>query len=233
MWAPDGLVTGQAALHHWGASRIPAAIDVVVPSAVTRTPPSGVRLWRSDRATRIFADDGIRLVEPGVATIHAGARADPSRRTGVILDAVREGAVTATAGELAAAAHPRLRGRAALLEVLALARRGVSSVLEHRARTEVFTGPAWRELEWQVPLSLGGRRVVADVLHRQSRVVVELDGARYHSDDRARRRDIERDALLAGEGYLTIRFTWEDIDSRPHWCRQRVAAAIGASRRSH
>lgn len=230
LWLPQGVITGQAALRAWGGSLTPDTVDVLVPASTARRAVPGVRLWRSSRKARVFTHEGMPLTSPALASIHAWARAQHHVRVGVMLDTIRERVASVALIEAEAVAHTRLPGRAELLALLELARGGVTSALEHRARTRVFTGPRWRDIEWQARLTVGGRRAVVDMLHRSSRVVIELDGARYHSDDRARRRDIERDLLLAGAGYLTIRLTWEDVTRRPQWCRDRVTDAIRARR---
>ncbi|WP_159448769.1 endonuclease domain-containing protein [Demequina sp. NBRC 110053] len=122
----------------------------------------------------------------------------------------------------------RIPDRDGLLKVVALAREGVQSMLEYIAATEVFHGPEWRDWERQGAIAVGGRVLHPDMVHRASRIAIELDGARHHSDDGQRRRDIERDALLASVGFMVIRLTWEDITRRPEWCRRRVREALAA-----
>jgi very-short-patch-repair endonuclease len=65
-----------------------------------------------------------------------------------------------------------------------------------------------------------------DFYHEPSKLAVELDGSRYHSEDGARRRDIERDAELAAIGILTIRFSFQDVTERGAWCRRKVLDAV-------
>lgn len=57
------------------------------------------------------------------------------------------------------------------------------------------------------------------------RVVVEVDGYRYHHTRRAFERDRERDAILATAGLQTLRFSHRQVVDRP----QAVAAAIRSS----
>jgi very-short-patch-repair endonuclease len=51
--------------------------------------------------------------------------------------------------------------------------------------------------------------VEADLLWEEARLVVELDGRRYHAH--RPRRDAERDALLVAAGYRVRRFGWGDV----------------------
>ncbi|WP_284327264.1 endonuclease domain-containing protein [Demequina litorisediminis] len=100
--------------------------------------------------------------------------------------------------------------------------------LSLRARRDVFAGKRWERWERQGAVTIGTRTVRVDMLHRKARLAVEFDGARFHGDDSQRRRDLERDALLAGAGFTTMRFTWEDIAQRPQWCVTRVLEALRA-----
>ncbi|MDN4481456.1 endonuclease domain-containing protein [Demequina muriae] len=163
---------------------------------------------------------------PEVAVLHAWAVAPAHDRTALLLDVLRVSRLDAATVRGALAMAPRLRARNDLLRVRATAELGVTSYLEYIAHTEVFAGGRWAECEWQARIRVATRTLTVDMVHRASRVVVEFDGRRYHSDDRARRRDLERDALLAAMGYTTIRLTFEDITRRPAWCATMVRNAI-------
>jgi hypothetical protein len=56
-------------------------------------------------------------------------------------------------------------------------------------------------------LRIGGRRLVPDFVLRDERVVVEVDGYGFRGDRRSFESDRARDALLAGAGWLVLRFT--------------------------
>jgi very-short-patch-repair endonuclease len=58
----------------------------------------------------------------------------------------------------------------------------------------------------------------------EGRVVVELDGFAYHHDRHAYREDRRRDRELAAQGYIVLRFTWEDVVGDP----ARVVESVGA-----
>jgi hypothetical protein len=75
---------------------------------------------------------------------------------------------------------------------------------------------------------------IVDILFADSRVVVEIDGRAYHSDDIAFQRDRTRQNRLIGGGYRVLRFTWDDVVSRPDevvaLVRQALAGRASGSR---
>jgi len=50
-----------------------------------------------------------------------------------------------------------------------------------------------------------------DFLFAAERLVVEVDGYRFHRSRRAFERDRERDALLAAAGYRVLRFSYDQV----------------------
>jgi very-short-patch-repair endonuclease len=67
-----------------------------------------------------------------------------------------------------------------------------------------------------------------DVLFRQQRVIVELDGYDFHAGRAAFERDRERDANLLAAGYRTIRITWERLQRAPEREAARIMAILNA-----
>jgi very-short-patch-repair endonuclease len=54
-----------------------------------------------------------------------------------------------------------------------------------------------------------------DCLWREAKVIVELDGRRFHGGAMARDADRRRDNRLFAGGWTVLRFTWWDIQERP------------------
>ncbi len=76
-----------------------------------------------------------------------------------------------------------------------------------------------------LPRPLMGARVAGyevDALFPAQRLIVELDGWRYHSDRDAFERDRNRDADTLAAGFGTVRITWERILSTPSGEAQRL-----------
>ncbi|MFL5861948.1 MAG: DUF559 domain-containing protein [Solirubrobacteraceae bacterium] len=65
----------------------------------------------------------------------------------------------------------------------------------------------------QLNVTLFGREV--DALFAEEKVIVELDGWRFHQDHSSFESDRERDATAAEHGYLTIRITWARLRDDP------------------
>jgi len=80
----------------------------------------------------------------------------------------------------------------------------------------------------QFLVPVGGRRLRLDRAWPEVKLAVELDGARFHTDPEARRRDLGRDAALASVGWVVLRFTYADVLRDPDGVRARVLAVYRA-----
>jgi very-short-patch-repair endonuclease len=65
-----------------------------------------------------------------------------------------------------------------------------------------------------------------DLLWREARLVVEVDGYAYHSGRAAFERDRLRDAELQAKGFTVMRVTWKQIVSEPEALLVRLALRI-------
>jgi hypothetical protein len=72
-----------------------------------------------------------------------------------------------------------------------------------------------------------------DFLWRAKRLVVEVDGYGFHRSPSKFEDDRERDVMLTLAGWNVMRFTWEQVTTRPKWVADavKVRAARLASRR--
>ncbi len=134
-----------------------------------------------------------------------------------------------TVGSLAAvlAGPGPARGRAKLARVIATGAAPTQSELED-AVLDLVLGGAFAHPDVNVPLLIGGRRIVPDLRWPRERLVVEADGP-HHDDPLARADDAERQALLEASGERVVRVTWEQAIARPRQTRERIGAA-GAPR---
>ena len=73
-----------------------------------------------------------------------------------------------------------------------------------------------------------------DFVYRAERVVIEVDGRRWHSADLDREADARRQARLQAAGWTVLRFTWRQLTKEPDLVISvlaRVLAAGGANTR--
>src|SRR4051794_19480349 len=64
-----------------------------------------------------------------------------------------------------------------------------------------------------------------DVLYRDRRLVVELDGFAFHRTRAAFERDRRKDAALTVAGFRVLRFTWRQLEHEP----ERLVAAVASA----
>jgi very-short-patch-repair endonuclease len=69
-----------------------------------------------------------------------------------------------------------------------------------------------------------------DLLWWQQRLVVEVDGYRFHSTRAAFERDRRKDADLQAAGYRVLRFTWRQITKESDAVIARLAQALSRGR---
>jgi len=60
-------------------------------------------------------------------------------------------------------------------------------------------------------ISIDGGSVQADLLWPRQKLIVEMDGHRFHGNRHAFEHDRDRDQRLVLAGYRVVRFTWRQI----------------------
>lgn len=223
LWAPRGLVTGRLALHLYSSGLPkPAAVDLLVPGGDRMDAPTWVNVHQMGPLRQSGAPRAVRCTTPERAVLDAWRYAAPRDRRNLLYEALWARVCTWRQLRREVERAPRVAGRRDLERVLGWFAGGATSPLEVRAQHETFADARFVEFEWQVDLRCGSRLATADMLHRRAMLVVELDGERYHSSLTDRMGDRHRDVDLAAEGYLTVRFGWDDVTRRPQWCRERL-----------
>jgi len=112
------------------------------------------------------------------------------------------------------------RGRGRYTRVLAGHPPPTRSELEDRVHDLVVAG-GLPPPDVNVPLVLGGRRVIPDLRWPERRLVVEADGERWHDPVL----DAERQALLESHGERVLRVTWAQATAHAHATVRRIATA--------
>lgn len=111
----------------------------------------------------------------------------------------------------AMSARRRLRWRREITEFLEASAGESESVLEFRYDRDVVEAHGLPAADKQVAFTKpSGRKGRRDRAYAEYRLLVELDGKRYHGEDR-RDEDRDRDNRAAALGYATLRYGWHDV----------------------
>ncbi len=230
IWAgPRALISGASALFAWGAlDPAPTSVHLVLPHGAHRRPPRWLQVSTLTYAVPFGWWQGdVPVVLPAFAVAQAYGRSRPDQRAEIVYRAFRRRAVSAESMGHALGSMPRVRARASLVARVAYAADGVESFLEERGLQHVFTGPLFRHLLRQHRVVANGKPFRLDVYDPETSTAFELDGAAAHGSLEQRQFDVERDALLAGVGILTVRFTYRDVLERPQWCGRVALRVMG------
>jgi very-short-patch-repair endonuclease len=115
------------------------------------------------------------------------------------------------------------RGAANLARIVATGPAPTRSELEDVVLDLILRG-GLRHPDVNVPIRVGGRRIVPDFRWPEQRLVVEADGARWHDGELAREDDAERQALLEAAGERVLRVGWVQAVCHEHQTLARLRA---------
>jgi hypothetical protein len=204
------------------------AIAVTIPASRRVRPPAGVVIHHSSRKAITWRPPGMPpytvAEETVVDLVQAAAAVDDvialvtrgyGRRL-LIEDQLRR-----VAGE-----RKKLRWRCELDEIIQVAAGGAYSLLEYRHDRDVQRAHGLPEPVKQDRFRKpGGGWGYRDRCYPQfGRLVIELDGRRFHPDEQ-RGRDQERDNQAAVTG-ATLRYGWDDVTRRACETAEQIAEAL-------
>jgi very-short-patch-repair endonuclease len=242
MWGGHSTwVSHRAAGAMWGLEGVPRGWVELTTVRNLRTPAAGVLVHRvkhmpaCDVTTRGIVpvtNVARTLIDLGgvVSADELEAALDHSLRSGLTSLA----RLTQRLGELGGKGRP---GSGIVRQLLA-ERRGqapTESVVEARLST-VLRAAGLPAPTRQLVVRDGDRFVArVDFAYPKARVIIEVDGYRYHSGRSAWQRDIERNNALLALGWSVMHVTWEQIRRRPErvvsQLRTLLAASLVANRR--
>lgn len=212
-----GAVSHLSAASAWGLSlwRNPSVVTVTVPRGSRAVPTDGVRLvrWTLDVAELAGTRTSLeRTVLDCAGTLPA------MEALAVVDSALREDRLTyrqlqALALEYRAAT--RCRTRARWFAMLGDAR--AANPLESAVRALALD--AGLAVEPQVWIGDSGTRGRVDLVDRRRRIAIEVDGHEHHSSRADWARDVHRTTSFTADGWVVVRFTWDDLRRRPAWVR--------------
>jgi hypothetical protein len=115
-------------------------------------------------------------------------------------------------------------GRARYVRVLASEPPATRTELEDRVYDLIIAG-GFEPPDVNVPLHIGGVRLIPDFRWPRQRLIVEADSRRWHDNPQARAEDEQRQALLEQHGERLVRVTWEQTIAHVAQSFARIASA--------
>ena len=211
-----------AAQHHgWEVVTVPERPHVTVPRKrkVSLDRRRGVELHRADLTSDEM--DGIATSKEftltqclrGLQFGEALAVADSAARHGEQA-LLRRVAITA-----------RGPGSPQIRRVIAAARGEAANPFESALRAIALDVPGL-EVEPQVLIRSETGWTRPDIVDRERRIVLEADSFEWHGERAALRRDARRYNLLVVDGWIVLRFAWEDVMFDPGYVHQVLVAVV-------
>jgi very-short-patch-repair endonuclease len=211
----------------WRLIPVPAAnapIDVTLVAHHAGARP-GLRVHRIQSLTRreVRTLDGLRVTAPARTLLDLAAVSLPAALERAIAEALArnlvrkrdiEDQLARNPGRLGA---PALRTAAGLEAGPALTRSEAERRMLALLRAAGLPPPL-------VNARVGGFEV--DFLWREQRLLVEVDGFRFHSSRASFERDRHRDTALAAIGYTVVRVTWRQLVGAPEAVVAQIASAL-------
>ncbi len=224
----SAYISHRAAAVMWGLAAVAGTVEVTVAGRNVRS-RDGIAIHRvaglhpDDRATR----HGIPLTGPARTLIDFAATA-----TGYELEhAVGEARLQRLVddGDLATALN-RAGNRAGVARL-----RAVLAGEDESGYTRLEAERRMRQLIAKARLPRPRYNVIvdgweADCLWPDQRLILEVDGYRFHGHRGAFERDRRKDMALVAAGYRVIRVTWKQLVNEPMVVAALVAAALAVSR---
>ena len=223
------LISHRSAAHLWSiVPEAPCGVDVTLVGRRCR-PKEGVRVHGTARIDRrdTRRKDGILLTAPARTLIDLAADGDDGALTRGLAEARVLGLLSD--GELEAAldrAGPR-RGVGTLRALLRNeTERGFTRSEGERRMSKLVRAAG-------LPEPLVNSRLegyIVDFLWPECRLIVEVDGYRYHGHRGAFERDRRKDMALLAAGYRVMRVTWRQLRNEPLLIAAMLASALTDSR---
>jgi len=212
-----------AAAHRRLIRSRPTVIDVTCGRALRSRPP--LRFHRSElRMDEVEVIDAIPMTTVARTLFDLAAVLSPGRLELAVNEAEVHGHSSPCALPELLERHPRRPGAGVIREILDEGRIGYGA---HESELEEQFQILVVEECLQQPLTnalveLPSGPIVVDCLWLPQRVVLELDGEKFHGTVRRRRQDLARDRALTAAGYRPMRAGWREVVGG----RSRLAADL-------
>lgn len=236
-YVPGGALSHIDGLRRWDLryrSKDGRRHVVISPDRQFRTSDSLVVHRRSgfrQELPHAIRHNGIYVVMPERAIIDSWPLLVTNDRRAPAIDAVSRG-LTSGARLLAELARVGNQpGAADMRELFGLLEAGCRSELELWGHASVFSHPSLPVAVLQHRVRTYAGNFVLDRGYLEEMVGVGLDGAAWHGSKEQRESDVRRDAALAREGWLIVRFTHDRLRREPQRCREELREILAARRR--
>lgn len=212
-----------AALHHgWAVKTVPERPHVTVPRRrkVPAARRSGVHLHYRDLPPDEVVDG---IATSKVATLRDCLRTLPFDEALAVADsALRAGERGALARAVAEIHGP---GRAQARRVADLATADAANPFESVLRA-IATEVPGLEVKAQVLITSTTPWCRPDLVDSDLGVALEADSFEWHGDRRALARDARRYNLLVAQGWIVLRFSWEDVMLDPDYVHRVLVEVV-------
>jgi very-short-patch-repair endonuclease len=223
---PVSAISHTTALFVWGLRRLDRPLHLTVDHGLRRAGAADLIVHRRLRfdpdSAQCVERSGLRVTTLPRTLVDSWPLLPVNERRPLLLDAARQGLVTAEKLREALAERSNVGGRRALLQTIELIADGVQSELEAHGVLSVFRHRSLPRSVGQYAVQLPGGRIKLDRAWPEAKLAVELDGAQHHTSPEDRRRDLSRDRELAALGWVVLRFTFADVLRDPEAVRAKV-----------
>lgn len=209
-----------AALHHgWEVRTSPRVPHLLLPTGQER-PTSKARFWTYDARREDL--DGWSTGP--LLTVLLCARDLPFAGALTVADsALRHGSVTHD--ELVSAGHAWRGGNKEQVEKIAAYANGLAAnAFESGLRA--ITAAAGYEFLPQFEVRVGALTVHPDLVDPLHGIILEADSWGFHADREAHDRDCQRYTMLAADGWIVLRFTYDQVMFQPDYVLRCIETAL-------
>jgi very-short-patch-repair endonuclease len=227
---PRALLGGRSSAGLWRLPVEPASeIDLLVVGRNRRNLPdvlvSSISHLAPGELRRI---EGLRLASPSLTILDLAADLTLEELTACVHEArVNNAKLTDYQLRATLRAHPNRRGARPLGALLRA--EGAATVTRSEAERRALRLMRAHGLDPESDVRLGRYRV--DFLFRAEKLIVEVDGFRFHATPERFVADRRRTAALMGMGYVLFPLSWSDLTDGASSAMTRLLAALDERRR--
>ncbi|TQL69838.1 uncharacterized protein DUF559 [Nocardioides albertanoniae] len=209
-----------AALHHgWEVRTSPSVPHLLLPSGQKR-PTSAARFWTYDARREDL--DGWSTGP--LLTVMLCARDLPFAAALTVADsALRHGSVTHE--ELVTAGRAWRGGDTQQVERVA-AHANALSANAFESGLRAITAAAGLEFVPQYEVHVGTLTVHPDLVDPINGIILEADSWGFHADKETHDRDCQRYTMLASDGWIVLRFTYDQVMLQPEYVLRCIEMAL-------